>query len=536
MSAGPTRVLVLGLDAASPELLEAWTADGTLPHLRSLTLRGTSGRLGGIEGFFVGSTWPTLYTGTGPGRHGFHYQLQIAPGSYDLQWSPASDFVRTEPFWSALERSGRRVAALDVPLSRPAPGMSGVQVVEWGGHDAFFGFHTTPPELGRELVRRHGLHPQGTVCDARRTTVRDHREFLERLEAGIRAKVTWTGELLARGGWDLFAQVFTEGHCAGHQCWHLHDPTHPAHDPELAAALGDPLRRIYVALDAAVGELVASAGDAHVLVFTGHGMASWYGAQFLLRGILNRLGVTAAPRTRTGPRVRRIAERVWTRLPERLRAPIRAARAHLPAGPSAPARPDLRLHTDLERSLCFPLDNGQAVGGIRLNLAGREPGGRLAPGAEAEAFCAQLAADLCEIVDERTGEPLVRAVRRTDALHAGEAQGHLPDLLVEWNDLVATGTTQLADGAGATVRARSPKIGVVEGANDYGRTGEHRPGGWIVAVGPGVPHDRLKRVVPLTDLAPTLAALVDAEMPQADGRPAPELLGERRAGADPTRN
>ncbi|MGH7633120.1 MAG: alkaline phosphatase family protein, partial [Gemmatimonadaceae bacterium] len=166
MSRAPTRLLVIGIDAASPELLDAWTADGTLPNLARLAARGLTGRTRGIEGFFVGSTWPSLYTGTSPARHGLHYQIQLVPGSYRLEDRTRGTFVEGDPFWRVLSRAGRRVAVLDVPLSRLEPDLNGVQVVEWGAHDAFFGFATTPPDLGRQIEAQAGRHPAGTSCDA----------------------------------------------------------------------------------------------------------------------------------------------------------------------------------------------------------------------------------------------------------------------------------------------------------------------------------------------------------------------------------
>ena len=104
---------------------------------------------------------------------------------------------------------------------------------------------------------------------------------------------------------------------------------------------------------------------------------------------------------------------------------------------------------------------------------------------DADRFCAELETDLLAIVDDVTGERLVRRIVRTRELYAGDRIDSLPDLLVEWNDPIARGTTALGGGAGAHVRARSPKIGIIEGMNDYARSGEHRPGGWFVATGPG---------------------------------------------------
>ena len=175
----------------------------------------------------------------------------------------------------------------------------------------------------------------------------------------------------------------------------------------------------------------------------------------------------------------------------------------------------------------FILSNGLAVSGIRLNLAGREPRGTLEPGAAAEAFIAQLRADLLDIVDERTGGPLIRRVLRTADLYAGPRLNDLPDLLVEWSDDVPTGSTSVGAGANAVVRARSPKIGVIEGANGYGRTGEHRPEGMFIASAPGVRPGRLGRVVSILDFAPTIASLLGVSLKECDGTAIAELIRDR---------
>ncbi|HEX4994728.1 MAG TPA: hypothetical protein VFX87_07160, partial [Methylomirabilota bacterium] len=65
-----------------------------------------------------------------------------------------------------------------------------------------------------------------------------------------------------------------------------------------------------------------------------------------------------------------------------------------------------------------------------------------------------------------------------------------------------------------------------------GRTGDHRPEGLFVAAGPGLGPARLSRSVSVMDFAPTLAALLDVEVPSPDGQPIHELLAARpRAGA-----
>jgi predicted AlkP superfamily phosphohydrolase/phosphomutase len=529
MPPAATKTLVIGIDAANPTLLRRWAEEGALPNMRSLMGRGLVGATRSVEGFFVGSTWPSFYTGVTPARHGFHYLTQLKPGTYDFYRPAADGIVGRDPFWTHLSRAGRRVAILDVPLSRIDPSISGIQLVEWGGHDSVYGFQASSAELVETIRSRFGEYPLGTSCDGAHRTAADYRTFTDLLLKATRIKADLTKFFLQQGGWDFFMQVFTEAHCAGHQCWHLHDETHPAHDAAFLESDGDPLRRVYAAIDTAIGELLEEAGDARVVVLAAHGMSHWYGAQFLLQEILFRLGATRpAADTEAGRELSPVmagARWMWRRLPISIRQPLQPLRRRLrPERTPAGSLPKIAAH--LSTSCCFPVNNGLAIGGIRLNLTGREPSGVLEP-SQADKFCKNLSADLLSIVDERTNRPLVRRVIRTADLYNGERLDHLPDLLVEWNDKVPTGSTAVGKGAGAMVHARSPKIGVIEGMNHYGRTGEHRSEGLFIAAGPGVRPGVLGKTVSILDFAPTFTKLLDVELPDCDGQLIKELIMQR---------
>jgi predicted AlkP superfamily phosphohydrolase/phosphomutase len=513
MPTSPSKIVVIGIDAASPALIRRWAEEGVLPHVRDLFARGLTGNTRSVDGFFVGSTWPSFYTGVTPARHGCHYLVQLTPGTYELYDMAENGIARYEPFWTRLSRAGRRVAVLDVPLTRLDPAVNGLQVVEWGTHDGVYGFRTSPPDAANEIRALFGAHPVGPSCDGQRASAHEYETLIQALCDGARVKGDLTAHFLRKGGWDFFMQVFSEAHCVGHQCWHLHDREHARHDARLAEQLGDPLRRVYESIDRSVGAIVRQAGDALVVVVIAHGMAHAYGANFLLRDLLCALGVCRAevpPMAKAAPAVR-LARRLWQHVPAGVRQPVaRLRQAFL----TAPRR---SLAVDIDESFCFPHSNGQAVSGIRLNLMGREPRGRVAE-QDATAFCDRLRQEILDIVDDRTGRPIARRVLRTRDWYAGEFLDDLPDLLVHWHDDAGTVTWPLS------VRARSASIGIVEGVSGWTRTGEHRPEGMFVAVGPGLQRDALERSVSVLDFAPTFTGLLNAEVGDSDGEPIHELI------------
>lgn len=504
---------MLGLDAAEPALIRRWAADGKLPFIRALMEAGTTGPLLGVDGFHVGSTWPSFYTGLSPAGHGFHRIDQVAPGTYDF-FRPLDTptGIGGVPFWKVASDAGKRVAVLDVPLTRLESDLNGIQIVEWGGHDAVFGFQTSPPTLADETLARVGAYPLPSDCDADRSTADDFERFVSGLELAVAKKTALTLALLDQDDWDLAIQVFTEGHCVGHQCWHLHDPTHPSHDRQMREAVGDPLERVYRALDAGVGAILEKAGATHVFLFSSHGMRGFHGADFLLPEILYRLGATTPPtplHDRAARRARRLLRGtgLHTRAARRVHRRLTRRRSH----PRT-----LAYWADVGTSRCFPIPNGSPVSAIRLNLVDREPRGVLRAGREAERFCEELARDLESVVDDRTGSPLVVAVERTDSMYAGPRRDWLPDLLVVWNDVVV-GTLAHADGNDSTVRAYSDKIGTVEKQNSNQRTGDHHPNGLYAFTGPGIPAGASGEPVRLVDLYPTVCRLLGIQASHVDG-------------------
>lgn len=527
------KLLVLAIDAAEPALLEQWTADGTMPNVAALMQQGLVGHSRGDEGFFVGATWPSFYTGVNPGRHGIYWLDRLVPGSYRIRSTSPADFLRTPALWDVLSAAGHRVLVCDVPLSYRRSGLNGLQTQEWGVHDAPFAFQTEPPELADELLASFGAHPAPVPCDRNGRTIEEYREFADQLARGAQTRADLTTSLLAREPWDLALQVFSEAHCAGHQLWHFHDPAHPAFDQATTDAAGNLLRDVYAAIDSAIGRIVRTLDeDTTVVVMSLHGMSYIAGAGPLVGDILERLGVLvreqvdeAAPAAPAPVSLRQravaLAKRAYHLLPRSVRAPLYGARQRVNTQLLDRGTP---IDVDPARSRCYPCEMGATVSGIRINLAGRESQGIVAPGADEDAFCAELTGYLLELEDPDTHRKLVHRVFRTKELFHGDRLHELPDLIIEWDLAQANASATVGRGQNATLRAASPRIGVVEYHNRYGRTGEHRIGGMFVARGPGIAAGVLPREASTLDLAPTFAAMVGCRMPDVDGSVIPELV------------
>lgn len=515
MTTNGPRMLCIGVDAADKDLILQWAAAGLLPTFRRLLDTASWGFTVTPPGLFVGAVWPSFFTAVSPAGHGRYCYWQIRPGTYELHRFQSTDVTRA-PFWEALSRAGRRVAIVDVPKTRCAEQLNGVQVVDWATHDPDpAGFCTWPRSLARDIEARFGRDSMGT-CDARGAGTHELTVLRDSLRSRIERKTALVQYLANREHWDLFMAVFTESHCAGHQFWHLHDPAHPGHDATVVQALGDPLRDVYIAIDTALGKVLDSgAADTTVVVYCSHGMGPHYEGNFLLDEILRRLEHVPAPVARSS-----LMDAVrwgWQRTPRGVRALLRPVRDRV-----AKTLDGVPIQLDPTRN-CFAVPNNEIDGAIRINLVGREPRGRIRPGVECDAFCDTLRRDLLEVVNVDTGRPAIRNVYPSRDLYQGAHLDRLPDLLVEWDRSVPISSVS------------SPKIGVITRQPPAGRTGDHKPDGLLIVAGPSIQPGRRERPVAVTDVAPTIASLLGVTLADVDGRPIAALVdpGSRARAAVP---
>ncbi len=357
-----------------------------------------------------------------------------------------------------------------------------------------------------------GTHPIGMIdhtyerfapcdwihTDGRGRTLEQTRTLIDTVRDALQMRIDLSTWMLDRGPFDLFVDVVAEIHCAGHQLWSLHDPSHPDHDPEILAALGgDPLLPVYRQLDELAGIHLERLGPEGVAyVFVSHGMRNHFDGTKVLDEILWRLDqkYRGAPtpwigsRTRTVSRAAGHVQQLRGRRRARLTGPIAhrvfRSRSIEPTEPSVIPPPAERLW--------YKLENNTVCGAVRFNRLGREPRGTLDDGLleHAERW---LVDELEAIVNVDTGEPAIDTAFLTDQLYRRRRDDGLPDLVVDWNH------RQPID------RVWSPSIGLVCAPYEGLRTGDHDRFGELHVLGEGV-SSGTRSVIRGVDIAPTLAA------------------------------
>lgn len=501
-------VVAVCIEVAGPELLDRWLEAGWMPNLQRLRADGIWCSLASVSDLSSGSIWPSFTTGTLPADHGQVFtHMQLESGSYRIVKKYADDLARA-PYWATLHAAGRRTGIIDVAQSRPLPGFNGVQVVGWGGEFPAWPRSSAPPALIAEILRRFGRHPLADQyrLAAKPESGRAYQHLHDDLLAGARAKAALSRWLFESGPFDHFLTVFAETHWAMHLLWHLLDEGHPDHDPALAARHAGAFREVLAVIDDLIGELRARAPEADLVIFSLSGMGPNYSGWHVLGPVLSRLGMSA-PAPAVGARRWLPMARwdAWTihRLKD-LASPrlLEIAKGLVPARLwDAWTRRILFAGGRWRDSRAFWLPNDYS-GAIRINLAGREPDGRVAPGAEYEAVLDEIASGLRALVDIDSGRPVVREVIRTRDACRGEQLEALPDLVVVW--------ASEAPVAGV----RSARTGEIRSASPEQRTGAHGPEGFLAAAGPRIPPRGRCAPAHIVDLAPTFLHLAGLPGPE----------------------
>ncbi|HKA28122.1 MAG TPA: alkaline phosphatase family protein, partial [Candidatus Binatia bacterium] len=262
------RLLVIGLDGATLDLVAPWAAAGDLPVLARLMATGAWGPLRSTVPPATFPAWTSLVTGVNPGRHGVLDFVERVPGTLRVRFVNGSQ-RRTPALWSRLSAAGRRVAVLTVPATYPPEPVNGVMVSGFDSpvSSAIDGSFVFPRAFHAEVERLVGRVPFADFQEVR-TGRRWHERAVVSLLDGVGRRATLTEAVLRREHWDACMVVFGESDTVAHHFWRYHDPASPRHAPGKHA---DAVARVYRALDTAVGRLIAAAGDATVAIVSDHG-------------------------------------------------------------------------------------------------------------------------------------------------------------------------------------------------------------------------------------------------------------------------
>ena len=496
------RLMVIGLDGGTYDLLLPLIEAGHMPNLKTFLAGGAWGELESTVPPFTATAWSTFATGVNPGKHGilqFQHFDRYSYGRSPIRFVDAAMLPKT--IWEYMGDAGLDVGVLHVPLTYPTRPVRGEMVSGMmTPADAAQAFN--PPELKSEFPADYPFDVD-FVRTVAGDTFRDgdfpaKTAMLTEIGRVMAAHVASAERMLTTKDPRFFMVVLTATDRLGHFFWdELNEIVHGSANGEihrqLLALLAD--------LDRDLGGLIAlrQAANDYIMVMSDHGFGPAQTRQLNLNIALREAGYLAEResagwgdleywRVKLGQNVllKRLARMV---LPQ-------AAQQGVTAIARRTGNSDM-INWPGTQAFLVPIYFH--VCGIALNVVGERRDGSIFPGPEYETVRSEIIDLVSQLTDPNSGKRLVDGVHRREALFSGPYLHSFPDIIVELNpDFVPGGTL-----AGGELVEPYPPF----------RSGDHRPNGIFAMRGPAIPAAANRAGLALIDLPATILYLLGVPIP-----------------------
>ncbi|HLG13514.1 MAG TPA: alkaline phosphatase family protein [Blastocatellia bacterium] len=521
------RVLFIGLDGATFDVLDPLIDRGLMPRLKQFIGEGVRGPLETTIPPITPTAWVSWMTGKNPGKHGVFEFLLRRKGTGGLPDMPVNSGVRDGlPFWDVLGQMGKRAIVTNVPCTYPPGLVNGLMISDFltprGRRD-----FTHPPNLIDEIESKFGPY-QLYITEV--YTPGNVEKILVQLFAELDYKTKVNRYLMNEYGWDIFATHYWGTDRFQHELWHLLDESHPFFNRKEHDAHIGRIHDYWHAVDSTLGELFDEVGDeASVYLGSDHGFGPikkflcfnvWLMNEGLL--VLKRDAMT---------RFKRAIFRLGLTPDLAYRSAMKMGLAHLRLSVGVTNRSKLmRLanllmlsleDVDWSRTTAFSKGN---YGQIFINLRGREANGKVDPGADYEYALQSIIDKLRGLTDPETRQPLIGPIWRREDLYNGPHLDEAPDIQFLPADMTnkPLGTLDLTSNKFITPV--------------YGNSGDHRMNGILLGRGPEIRRGHRIAGARIIDFAPTILHSFGVEIPSdMDGRVLEELFTDEYLGNVPVR-
>ena len=500
------KVFILGLDGASPVVIESLIRLGRLPAFNRLREEGVMGNLRTTIPPITGSAWSSFMTGQNPGKHGIFDFIRRKEGTYQL--SPINAKRREgKSFWSWAGEAGKKVCVFNVPITYPPEPVNGIMVTGMltPSNKADYTF---PPSVAKDLDRitnGYRIHITESYSKGK------EERFLDHLEEMTEKRQKAMEYLLGLEDWDVFIAVFDGTDVIQHELWHCSDPSHFRHDPSQRRFL-DVIPKYYERMDGILGEVMEKwdGPGRSLIVMSDHGAGPLrkllYVNNFLMEKGFLKLKGGVLPSIRNLLFSQGVVPMAFYHLLLRIGLGRLKKKARFGQSESL-LKPFFLSFEDVDWSRSKAYSIGSTAGQVYINLKGREPMGTVQPGAEFEAVREAIIEALKLLVDGETGSPVIEEIYRKEELYSGPHLSEAPDLvfLPKNLEIAAFGEYEFA-----SHRILDPSWGV---------SGSHRMDGLLMMKGSRIRKGVGIEGARIIDLAPTVLYLLDLPVSrEMDGR------------------
>lgn len=503
----PNKIVIIGLDGATWNVVHPLISRGKLPAFRRLIENGSYGNLNSTIPPLSAPAWTSAFTGVNPGKHNIFDFFTIRNDTYELRNVTSND-RKVPAIWNILDAYKMTSGIFNIPMTYPPEAVNGFMVAGLGTPDTNSNF-IYPLFLKEELKRYlHGLHfsiDVGTIMGGKEDA------FLDELYKVTNMQEKAVHYLYNKYQPDLFMAVFDELDRLQHFFWRHMETNHPLHDRKRSQKYQDVIEDYYQHLDMVIKRFLDTLSeDTTVIIVSDHGFGGLH-KDFYINKYFHDIGIL---KLKPGPPVAFNTELLRT-----IKTTLKKFTYRMGIGRWVDRIvPDwLRL-----KSLTPTVDTGLgnidwqqtkayfcSLSGqnIWINLKYRQPEGIIEWGKEYESLRDQLIEKLYAIKDPETSQCIIRKVYKRDEVYIGDFVSNAPDLIVE-----------MADGYIMQIGLASEMLMPATQYKLY-RSGSHRQHGIFIVCGKDIKRNYLIHNAEVIDIVPTVLYLLDKQIPDyIDGK------------------
>ncbi len=492
------KVVVIGLDGATFDLMKPWVDEKRLPTIGNLMEKGVWGQLRSVIPPISAPAWVSFMTGKNPGKHGV-FDFVTYPDSDEGQPQLVSSLsFKDRTLWENLSLHGIRVGVVNVPMTYPPKKVNGFLISCFMTPPSAKVF-TFPEDLRKEIPDyridldfvKDWLFEDETAGEKVKILgmVRDQYDVTEKRTSAVL-------KLVDKWKPDFLIVVFKGTDNLQHYFWEKKEV----------------LLKYYQKLDEIIQQILDRNGkEINTFIISDHGFGPAAIKNFFIntwleqQGLLKRKGGYKA---RLFGTLFSIALKIASKVDQFIRL-----RSILPQESVNRVIKSFRSEIDWNNTKAYGDD--KYVKGIKVNLKGREPSG-IVEKEEYEQLREEIIDKLKALKDPETGENVVRQVYKKEELYSGRFLDRISDIVILLNHKY-TSSTLISD---VLVKARFKSS----------RDGDHMNGyidGILIANGPDIEEGKQIVGAELIDIAPTILHMMNVSIPtDMDGKVLKEIFRE----------
>lgn len=515
LKAEENKLVVIGWDAATWDLLAPWVKTGNLPNLARLMDEGSFGTLRSTALPLSPAAWSTIITGQNPAKHGVFDWFQRKPDSYGVDYVHSGQIL-AKPVWKYINAGGKSVGVFNLPMIYPAVPVEGFMVAGMAAPSAHVPGFTYPDNLLEEIEANVGPY---MVAEIEVYKYGREKPFLQSMLDWLDYQRKVILYLIDQHPCDVYLFVFMQSDHAQHKFWRYLDLKYPGYDPEHDQLYQDVIKRIYQGLDEILGELMVIFGSqVNYVLLSDHGAGPSYGVMFINRWLLEegflflRRGLSTwmkslLAKSNLISKLFNLAS--WIGLGKLAQMVSKPTRNKILSS--------FLSFDDIDWNRTKAYARG-AFGQIFINLQGREPQGIVGRGGPYDREVNEIISRLKELRYPEAGGALISDIHRKEELLHGPYLEGAADVMFSIREYQYQPSIKIG------LESKS-----LLGPSEYEDSGSHRPEGLLVMAGPDVRKGAEIIGANVADVTPTMLALAGLPIPaNLDGRPLSEVFTPER--------